>query len=614
MTLLQRRLLPLLLVLAGAVTIYLSLRLTVEYFDVYTIYLNARALALGDGQDYNWTRAPMLSVLWSPVYHLLAAESASAAVWKISHIAAGFFYVLWLWISYRIFRLCGPRGLALLGSFLFAVNPLVIHYAPFARDDVPAAVLTAAGFFFYLRDCLKSKARLVLWSALCFAGAMSVRHVVILPILLTVGLHEVLRLRFKGRRWSESMRGLMRPSFLMGLTLTFFFAVMTVVYQRVQLASGFDAPGKVLAGIAQYYELNQAKRESSQETVYFILQSMTWPLFAACLAGLWKALRSKQPALRVMVLWLVSFLFFYSVITTNKEARYLFTLFTPLYYFAAAGLYNLFQVFQRRWQPVIAKTVGGLLALFFIALPLQSATAAYARFWNPLYGSDYARTLSREIAVMTGKENRVFWAGRLYALHDRKPVFHPDDEYTYLYHVFGHTLMFYMDHRVDVFPQARFFRAVDPETGKDWAMAVGLGIRLEDRDILVMNLEPGSYNVRNLPAHLSPLLAVRVRLLTYDRDGGNAAEPDTYLSADDSQTRLTVHAEAGAGPILSGEGFAPGFYEVYFQSPEGKRVWQGIAHSGQRGLRFRLSADALKNPARIFLLTYDEVRQYPHPD
>nr|MBP9865544.1 hypothetical protein [Candidatus Omnitrophota bacterium] len=162
-------------------------------------------------------------------------------------------------------------------------------------------------------------------------------------------------------------------------------------------------------------------------------------------------------------------------------------------------------------------------------------------------------------------------------------------------------------------PQARFFKAVDPETEKGWAMAVGLGIKLEDGDVLVMNLEQGSYSVRNLPAHLNPLLAARVRITAFDLEDTNAVEP-RYRSRDALRGNLTLLAREGNIKILTGQGFTAGFYEVYCQSTEGKRLWQGIAHSGRQGLQFRLPPTAPQHPSQIFLLTYDEIRQYPHPD
>ncbi len=392
-----------------------------------------------------------------------------------------------------------------------------------------------------------------------------------------------------------------------------FFLVLSGLYNYLQITSFTEAPQKIISELFTMRELVRSKMESTTENFFFLGQAMTWPVLAAAFAGLALAWKQKRPETGVLAFWALGFWFYHSVVIFNKEARYLFPLLPPFYYFAALGILQTIQtvsVLTGQWQ---RRAILFFAVLCFLFLPLRQALSECLRFSNPVYTADYAKRVSDGAVELAGERGKIYWAGKLYALHDRDPLFHPDDEYTYLYHVYGHTLMFYSGRWIDGFPQARFFKAVDPETEKGWAMAVGLGIKLEDGDVLVMNLEQGSYNVRNLPAHLNPLLAARVRITAFDLEDTNAVEP-RYRSRDALRGNLTLLAREGNIKILTGQGFTAGFYEVYCQSTEGKRLWQGIAHSGRQGLQFRLPPTAPQHPSQIFLLTYDEIRQYPHPD
>jgi hypothetical protein len=595
-----------------------AFQLKLDYFDSYSVLLNARAIAWFRPEEYFWNRFPLLPIALSPFFKLEQVFFREPFAWVACHSLAVTFYALWVWAVYRLTRLYSSHAHGILCAGLLAANRLVLHFAPFCRDDIPAALLATAGFYFYLRSSQKKGLREPLLAGLCWGLAMMARFTLILPAAVTLALFEAGALL---KSWKSGLRGkafaaaiTRRVALSALLPLGLFFIVLSLLYSYLDLAPFFQTPQKIMSEIVLMRELVRSKMESTGETFFFLGQSMTWPVFLAAFAGMGLAWKQKRSEAWPLSFWALGFWFYHSVIIFNKEARYLFPLLPPFYYFAALFFLQILKKtagFLSGWRRV---GVCVFAMSGFLFLPMQQALSECLRFLNPIYTAGYAQQVSEGAEQLAGERGKIYWAGKLYALHDRDPLFHPDDEYTYLYHVFGHTLMFHTGRWVDGFPQARFVRTVDPETGKVGAMAVGLGVKLEDGDVLVMNLEPGSYNVRNLPANLSPLLAARVRLLTFNRDSGNAAESHDYRSSDDSQTRLSVHAEAGAGHILSGEGFAPGFYEVYFQSPEGKRVWQGIAHSGQLGLRFRLSAEALKNPTQILLLMYDKILQYSHPD
>jgi len=598
----------------GAVALHLKL----DYFDSYSVLLNARAIAWFRPEEYFWNRFPLLPVLLSPFFKLEQVFFKEPFAWVACHGAAVVFYALWVWVFYRLARLYSSKNHALLGAGLLAGNRLVLHYAPFCRDDIPAALLAAAGFYFYLRSTRKKRLRESVLAGICFGLAMMMRFTMILPAAVTLVLFETAALL---KSWKTGVRGkhlaveITRRGMLSAiLPAGLFFLVLGLLYHYLKVTSFFSAPQEIIGQLFLMRELVRSKIESVGENFFFLGQSMTWPVFLASFAGMGLACKQKRPEAWPLSFWALGFWFYHSVIIFNKEARYLFPLLPPFYYFAALFILEFVKKISfgaRGWKQ---KMIYALCAVCFLTLPVRQAFSECLRFSNPVYTAGYAQQVSEGAARLAGERGKIYWAGKLYALHDRDPLFHPDDEYTYLYHVFGHTLMFHTGRWVDGFPQARFFLGADPETQKRWALALGLGQKLRDGDVLVMNLEKGSYSVRNLPAQLQPLLAAHVRILEFNPERAYAARPRVYRSADFPQARLALHTGEGGGFVLEGTGLAAGFYEVYFKKADGKRLWRGLAHAGRYGLRLRPSAPEEGDPAEIHLLTYDEVRSYPHPE
>ena len=126
-----------------------ALHLKLDYFDSYSVLLNARAIAWFRPEEYFWNRFPLLPIVLSPFFKLEQAFFREPFAWIACHGLAVTFYAAWVWVVYRLTRLYSSQSHALLCAGLLAANRLVLHYAPFCRDDVPAALLATAGFYFY---------------------------------------------------------------------------------------------------------------------------------------------------------------------------------------------------------------------------------------------------------------------------------------------------------------------------------------------------------------------------------------------------------------------------------------------------------------------------------
>jgi len=121
-------------------------------------------------------------------------------------------YGLFLGVAYKMLRLHLEKKISLGGAFLMGLNPVLIHVAPFNRDDIPAALFTALAFFFYLKSARKPKWKYFVLSA-CFITVTMVTRYNLIPLLfLVIFLHEFLscQTRISFREGTLTIQG--RPS------------------------------------------------------------------------------------------------------------------------------------------------------------------------------------------------------------------------------------------------------------------------------------------------------------------------------------------------------------------------------------------------------------------
>lgn len=152
--------------LIGILLFYLgwvAVQLQVNPFDAYSIYLNARGIATGNAVPYYWKRAPFLPIILSPIFFIEKHFHISSFGVVASRLLDVIFFALLLWVAYKIFCLYAKKITALLGVFLLATNRLLVHFAPFSKEDIPGALFTAAAFYFYILSSQKKTE-----SALCF--------------------------------------------------------------------------------------------------------------------------------------------------------------------------------------------------------------------------------------------------------------------------------------------------------------------------------------------------------------------------------------------------------------------------------------------------------------
>jgi hypothetical protein len=281
--------------------------------------------------------------------------------------------------------------------------------------------------------------------------------------------------------------------------------------------------------------------EHAWNNLVFLYKSFTIPIAAAALGGMAVAARRRLSGALLHGLWLGLFLTFHSLVLGHYEARYLFPLFPPCYFFATVGLEAAASAFRRP-----AVRVAALCAL--LAWPAWEAADECRKFLDPFYHQkNFARALA-DRAVALSPDRRVVWLGPFYALHPAEYVFDTYDPVTYIYHVFSHTVHLYqpmsissiIDSVLPYMPNKNPLKGVFPQPR--------LTYNVSDGEAVIMNLEPEPYTTFDVPAVLKPMVVERARVFVltssdHGRTFRSATSPVMTLGVRESKGKLVLDLE-----------------------------------------------------------------------
>jgi hypothetical protein len=510
----------------------IAYRMAIDYYDSFEILLNARSIADGGRSGYSKLRSMLMPAALSPYFaaeRMLAVDGFGFAAARLTAVA---FYALLIAAFYKLLRLDLSAEWAAVGSLALALNPLLIHNAPTVKEDVPAAVFTTLAFYFYLKG---SKApgsrRLWAFAGVCIAAAGLARYNLFPCVVAVIAANEILsgKLRIDDQTFAKVWTMVLLPGVLVGIA-------PMVVYPLVQVAPWWKAPAQFVEDFLMIRAITASYAwEPPSENVRFLVKSLTPPLAACAVLGGALAWRRRTPSTVLLALWLAGFLVFHSYAITHKEARYLYPLFPPVYFFAVRGLQAVAEALTARLHGIRRKEwVATILVALLMAEPARLAWQECRRFADPIYTENFERRVSLDAKELAGGR-RIHWVGPLYAIHPAEYLFDAEDEYTSVYHLAPHVVEFYAGEKVGV---VEVLSLTPPPDGDGPVRLHPRDVTtVEDGDALIVNLEKDEYVTKNLPSELAPLVVQRLRVLEMSAE---SREPGRVLFTCSSATGSSV--------------------------------------------------------------------------
>lgn len=481
------------LALLFAYLAWVSVSLQVDTFDTFELFLNARSFAGRDDGWYFKSRSYGLPLIFSPVFYLesLVGKPEGDLALLLCHILSSLLFATTGFVVYRLLRLHFGKAQALAGVLILFTNRLVVHLAPFSRDDIPGMLFCSAAFYFYLRFRSSAKTK-YLWLAIATTTmAMATRYNLI-PLLPAVfGLHWLVTNR----------KNLASIAALTILPVAGWLVMAALLYWKIGRAELHAAPfvffRELLAATRGAVGSEMAYPELPIENVVFLLKSFTPPVILLACAGLvsnWK----KTPGLVFHGIWFAVFMAFHTFVLGHKEARYSFPFYPAVCFLALVGFNRV-----RPWLERVHRRAVAVTCLLLSIWPAYNAISECLRFRDPFYSSRIMQDTSR-IASEAAGPNRVFWAGNFYAIHPEDYVFDLEDEVTYLYHFYVHQVRYFTGRDMMVLrPIHGFFRGQDPDAIVHLHPANVREVR--DGDVVIMNLERSHYVTKDVPERLQAL-------------------------------------------------------------------------------------------------------------
>jgi hypothetical protein len=591
----------------------------VNPFDSFSLLLNAKKMALIDTGSYFWKRAPTLPLLLTPFQALEGMGIGGDFALIASRLTNVFSFGVLIFLTYRIFRFTFSGLEALAGAFLLSMNALLIHQAPFVKEDIPSTLFTAAAFYFYIRSKKSERLLFYVLSATSIAAAITTRYNLI-PLLFAVVFASdvfcsIQKYRSTGFPTSSELKRIAKKLlFFFVVPSVLFFVVHSVVYAFLNITTLLDGPRQIITELFLQLSLN-SKFESPAQNYEFLLRALTWPLALLAAFGLFVAWRDRRKLAVFHGLWLLIFFGFQTYIIGHKEARYLFPLFIPVYFFVTCGLAGFVKFLggviakssiPKTWRQVtLAASVAVLLAW-----PLKNAAVECFKFQDPIYHDDFEKRVSFEAKNIAG-DGDVIWVGKWYPLHPKEYVFHEDDEVTYIYHFYNHVVRYFLGETVYVIGTDKF---AAPNRGRFGIFVPGIGTYARSGSVLIINIESRGYDTVDLPEHLSPLFIERVQKVQFFPQNQEGELANVFLAPQIIDASITVERNA-EGYEFRGSGLPDTAYELYVVLAEQKMMKSmGLLPVVNGQFTFKNPEQLPGEISAIFLLYFDHVKPIPHPN
>jgi|GEM_PF-2164627 len=610
------------LCLIVAYLIYMSCVMKMDLFDSFSIYLNSRGIATGNVIPYDRWRPPFLPIVLAPFFWL---DQFIPGPWTgiiLSRITSVLFFAGTIVMTWRLFRLHAGPTASIAGAALLALNRLLLHYAPFTKEDIPSTFFLVVSIYYYLIARESGKTRHWVFACLSIAGAFNSRFNLLPPLFALLFVFELAsggtRLSFSDNRVKlDSPDFFKKIGYLCAIPTLLFLLVPTLLYAAIGIAPLSQATSKFLEERAIHLSLLKGVMIPYSQSLYlnavFLLKSLTWPVAVLSILGVVYGLVKKGKGTLLYVLW---FLFFAGVqifMIRHIESRYQFPFYIPCYFFAAMGLSCLIGFLNRSFAkvPALLNAAIVLVSLLAAIVPVREGIRELTRMTDPFYHSEIMKEVSEYAGELAG-ENDIKWIGGMFSLHPKDYVFHSEDTFTYLYHFYNHTIRFFTGKRVTVYAGAS---VIAPEKARQGLYVVNVRDIARDGDVLIVNPEEESFNTKTLPAELPPLLVQKVRMIHfYPPDHFGGAEPTLYQNRDIAGARIEVlPAPEQKGYSFKGSGLRDGIYELS-ANLEGQSVPAIVTMVKVENGSFEFIKQNYSEKIRLLVLVYyDPVVPFFHP-
>lgn len=489
--------------------LYVALTLKLDFFDSFQIFENIRFLMGDSGTKYTLHRPIFATLLYLPPF-LAQHYFSPSALLVLVHLQSILQFFLWLILVYLLFHEFLDTRYSFIGTFLFAFNPLIIHYAPFAKEDIPAALFTTAAFLLYVKS-LKSRA--LFHSILCgifISLTMLTRYNLIPLFFLIIPSHRLISRLTKKNTLTESLTTQSKHLIaLYIIPLIVFFLIPSVLFPAMGISSFSESIAKFTGNLFTQLQDNRQGYKSPLVHFIFLYRSISSPILLLALFGISYDIWKKRLVLIIPFLWLSLFFLYQLFVIPGKEARYLLPIFPPIYLFACTGLAQMMVIIRRSTLSDVAQKISSFgVLLFLFMLSITHGLGECIHFKDPVYRSPFMKDVS-QYSDQLSKGNRLVWVGPFYPIHPQSYVFDRFDDYARLYHFFSHTVGFFTQRPVYTIAFPQFTTLKEPDSLVE---SVNLARFLKNGDVLILNREPKSYKTSNLPEALQPLEVLKVNL------------------------------------------------------------------------------------------------------
>ena len=279
-----------------------------------------RALQLGTG-EYDFTRIMkggyfyLLFVEYGVLFVVLLAVGVisspaefgeyyvrdPSAFYLIGRVTTAVIGTLTVYFVYRIGRLAYSTSAALIAAAFLTFNVLHAYLSHLTTVDVPMALLTTVAIYFAVKMTLEGNARNYWWAALFAALATTTKITAILVIVPLVIAHyyfvrnsggTLARYFFSKHLWQAVAIFLVAYIVLTPGIVIYFEGVMNAGLSRFATGEG----GEVEL-VEESMDAVPVRATINLFVYYFdvIVESMTWPVFTVCVAGMAYAAWKRRP-------------------------------------------------------------------------------------------------------------------------------------------------------------------------------------------------------------------------------------------------------------------------------------------------------------------------------
>lgn len=473
------------------VLVAIAATIRMDYSDSYEIYNNVLALMAGDISGYQINRFFLSVVLMTPFVWLQERFFGGDFAMYSSRILAPVFYAGTVWFFYRFCSEYLEKRHALWATLLLGLNPLLLRMAVTVKEDLPGLCLAVGAFVCYARSLRTRRVADLLWAGLCIWAASGLRYnqaPIFPPVIALCEIVDVISSRrIDMRRWAWVI-------LLCGVLPAVLFVLgSTVVHYFMGLSSMMEAYEVFVMGFQDYLQRSSGSPEPAMEGAELFIASATAPLVvcAAFGARVYWTQRNRQGVLAGA--WLCAAAAIGIWMVSHKEARYFLPALPALYFFVPMGM----EWVGRKVSGYFGGDAGPKAAVLAMALilwmPAVELTRALAVYTDPVYTRDVHGELGRLVKDLAGEKGNVYWAGPHFSVYPKNYLYHPKDDYAYIYHIFPHVVEYYSRKRAEI-------------------LLYEHANKIKDGDVLIVCREPIAYQSHNAPEEVRPLTVGRVRV------------------------------------------------------------------------------------------------------